>query len=95
MPNSYSPAPKSGFVLVERRMLHHFQILPFLLAFGVGMAVFYFIKPEQQERVVKWPHPQNVGKITYRDRNGLCYTFKEKLVDCGSVKEGLKEYNYE
>lgn len=76
-------------------MLHHLQLLPFLIGLGVGLFVFYVGKPEQQERVVKWPHPSNAGKVVYRDRNGLCYTFKEKLVDCGTVKEGLREYNYE
>lgn len=76
-------------------MFHHFKILPFLIGFGFGLMVFYIAKPEAQERVVKWPHPSNVDKNIYRDRNGLCYKFQEKLVDCGTVKEHLKEFHFE
>ena len=76
-------------------MFHHFRLLPFIIGLGLGIAIFFFLKPEAKDRVVKWPHPSNAGKITYRDRNGLCYKFKEQIVDCGSVKATLKEYAFE
>ncbi len=76
-------------------MFHHFRLLSFIIGLGLGIAIFFFLKPEAKDRVVKWPHPSNAGKITYRDRNGLCYKFKEQIVDCGSVKATLKEYAFE
>ena len=76
-------------------MFHHFLLIPFLIGLGLGIAIFFFLKPETKDRVVKWPHPSNVEKITYRDRNGLCYKFKEQIVDCSSVKDTLKEYAFE
>ncbi len=53
------------------------------------------LKPETKERVVKWPHPSNTGKVTYRDRNGLCYVFESQIVDCATVKENLQTYAFE
>ena len=76
-------------------MFERFHILPFLLGLSVGIAIFFFIKPETKDRVVKWPHPSNAGKLVYRDRNGLCYKYKEQIVDCGSVKESLQEFAFQ
>ena len=76
-------------------MFHHLKFIPFIIGLGLGLAIFLFAKPESQDRVVKWPHPSNAGKLIYRDRGGLCYKFKDKLVDCGTVKGDLKEYNFQ
>jgi hypothetical protein len=76
-------------------MFHHFKILPFLAGLIVGGVIFLGLKPETKERVVKWPHPSNTGKVTYRDRNGLCYVFESQIVDCATVKENLQTYAFE
>lgn len=76
-------------------MLERFHVLPFLFGLGLGITIFFFLKPEAQEKVVKWPHPSNAGKLVYRDRNGLCYTYKQQIADCGSVKESLQEYSFQ
>jgi hypothetical protein len=60
-------------------MFHHFRLLPFLAGLAVGAVVFFYLKPESKERVVKWPRPENCGKFTYRDRNGLCYVFESQI----------------
>ena len=63
----------------------------------MGGIVFLKLKPESggMDRVVKWPRPENAGKVTYRDRNGLCYTFEAQIADCATVKEHLKTYSFE
>lgn len=79
-------------------MFHHFKLLPFLAGLAAGYVVFFIIRPDASktgDRVVKWPNPENAGKITYRDRNGMCYTFEAQLADCAKVKESLTTYNYE
>ena len=76
-------------------MFHHFKLLPFLAGLAVGAVVFFYLKPESKERVVKWPRPENCGKITYRDRNGLCYVFESQIADCSKVKDSLKSYTLE
>ena len=76
-------------------MWERFKILPFLAGLLIGGIIFLGIKPESKERVVKWPHPENAGKVTYRDRNGLCYTFESQITDCAKVKEHLQTYSFE
>lgn len=58
---------------IGRKMFFgRFRFLPFLAGLILGGIVFLVFKPESKDRVVKWPHPENAGKVTYRDRNGLC-----------------------
>lgn len=76
-------------------MWHHLKFLPFIAGLIAGAIVFFGFKPETKERVIKWPHPNNAGKMTYRDRNGLCYTFEAQIADCAKVKDSLVTYAFE
>jgi hypothetical protein len=76
-------------------MLNHFKIIPFLIGLVFAAVIFLGIKPEASERVVKWPRPENAGKVTYRDRNGVCYTFEAQITDCDKVKDSIKNYAIE
>ena len=77
-------------------MFKHFKILPFILGLVIGAVIFLGFKPESaMDKVVKWPHPKNAGKVVYRDRNGLCYTFEAQIADCAKVKEKLVNYAFE
>jgi hypothetical protein len=72
-------------------MLNHFEILPFLLGFAVGIAGILLWKPKARV-VVKYPHPSNVEQLTYKDPNGVCYTYKAKEVNCDANEGRLKPY---
>jgi hypothetical protein len=76
-------------------MLNHFKVLPFLIGLVVATIIFLGLKPETNERVVKWPRPENAGKVTYRDRNGICYLFEAQITDCAKVKDKIKNYSIE
>lgn len=76
-------------------MFNRFELVPFLVGLVSAGIVFFYFKPETKDRVVKWPHPSNAGKVTYRDRNGLCYTFEAQITDCAKVKESLQAYAFE
>ncbi len=77
-------------------MWNHFKVLPFLAGIILSGIVFIYLKPESAiDKVVKWPHPNNAGKIVYRDRNGLCYTFEAQIADCTKVQDKLKAYAFE
>ena len=77
-------------------MLERFHILPFLAGLLIAAIIFLGIKPETAgDRVVKWPRPENAGKVTYRDRNGVCYTFESQITDCAKVAEKLQNYAFE
>jgi hypothetical protein len=76
-------------------MPNHFRIVPFLVGLAVAAVIFLGLKPEASERVVKWPRPENAGKVTYRDRNGICYSFEAQIVGCEKVKDKIKNYSIE
>ena len=76
-------------------MLKHFKLIPFVSGLIIGAIIFFGFKPDTKDRVVKWPNPENAGKVVYRDRNGLCYKFESQIVDCSKVKEKLQTYSFE
>jgi hypothetical protein len=52
-----------------------------LRLFAIDKPIFY-----------KWPHPENAGKIKYKDKNGLCYEYESETVDCATNKAKIKPY---
>jgi hypothetical protein len=72
-------------------MFKHFRILPFLFGVVIGIVGIYFAKP-QETVIMKYPTPENSGKITYRDKNGVCYTYDAKQVECDKNEHRLKTY---
>jgi hypothetical protein len=72
-------------------MLKHFRILPFLFGIVIGIVGIYFVKP-QEVVVMKYPTPENAGKVTYRDKNGVCYKYDAKKVECDKNEHRLKTY---
>lgn len=72
-------------------MLKHFSILPFICGVALGIVGIYFMKP-QETIIYKYPTPENVGKLTYKDKNGVCYKYSGKEVDCDKNETKLKTY---
>jgi hypothetical protein len=38
----------------------------------------------------KWPSPDNMGKVTYKDKNGICYQYQGDIVDCDANKDKIR-----
>jgi len=72
-------------------MLNHFEIMPFLIGFVVGIVGILIWKPKPRV-IIKYPHPTNIEQLTYRDPNGVCYTYKSKEVSCDANEQSLKPY---
>jgi len=72
-------------------MWKHLMIMPFLLGLVLGIGGIYFIKPETTV-VYKYPTPENVGKLSYKDKNGVCYQYSGKEVNCDKNDGKLKNY---
>ena len=72
-------------------MLKHFRIIPF----GVGLAIGYYLLTiyKTEPRVIyEYPHPSNVDTRTYRDKNGICYGYTSKEVNCDQHEHTIKPY---
>jgi hypothetical protein len=40
----------------------------------------------------KYPTPENCGKVVYKDKNGICYKYSTKQVDCDKNQSRLKDF---
>ena len=72
-------------------MLKHIMIWPFIVGLIIGIVGIYIVKPVQNI-IYKYPSPENVGKLTYKDKNGVCYIYNSKEVDCDKNESRLKDY---
>jgi len=72
-------------------MLKHLMIMPLIIGAILGIAGIYFLKPEATI-TYKYPTPQNAGTLTYKDKNGVCYQYEGKEVNCDANDAKLKNY---
>jgi hypothetical protein len=62
-------------------LLNNIRPLCFFLAFGVGLLACYMFTPPPQV-AVRFPSPNNAGKIVYKDEDHNCYAYKSEEVAC-------------
>jgi hypothetical protein len=72
-------------------MISHIKIFPLILGLVIGIIAIMFIKP-QQNVVYKYPTPNTAGKEIYRDKNGICYKYNAKELDCDKNESRLKDF---
>jgi hypothetical protein len=58
-----------------------FNILAFVIAFGLGILYVYLDSPKQR-MIIKYPTPYNIDKIVYKGLDEECYKFKANEVKC-------------
>lgn len=62
----------------------------FFLSLAIGLLIFYVIAP-QKRIVIKYPNPENAGKVVYKDTNENCFKFKAEEVNCPKDKNQIKD----
>ena len=72
-------------------MIKHVRLFPFIFGIIIGVIAIFFVVP-QKTVVHKYPTPENAGKITYKDKNGVCYKYNATVVDCDKNESRLKEF---
>lgn len=72
-------------------MFKHIKIVPFAIGILIGIIGIYFFKPEKTV-LIKYPTPENCMKLMYKDKNGVCYQYKSKTVDCDKNENKLKPF---
>lgn len=68
------------------------NIYYFLISLTVGLLFAYLFTP-QPEVIIKYPTPENAGKVVYKDVNDVCYKYKANEVSCPSDKSKIVD-NY-
>jgi len=72
-------------------VLAHLEFFPFLCGLAAGIFVVYIIKPAPMV-ITKYPTLENTGDVVYKDRNGACFYYDSKTVDCAKNEERIKPY---
>ena len=72
-------------------MLKHIQIIPLIIGIIMGICGIMFIKPDKTV-VYKYPSTSEKDKTIYKDKNGVCYRYKAKEVDCDKNEAKIKAF---
>lgn len=72
-------------------MLKHIRLIPLILGLVIGFIAIFLLKPEKNV-VYKYPTPDTAAKLTYKDKNGICYKYKTTQVNCDSNESRLKDF---
>ena len=62
----------------------------FLISLFIGFFIVYSTSPPP-EIIIKYPTPDNVNDIIYKDSNDVCYKYKANEVECPSNKSLIEE----
>jgi hypothetical protein len=72
-------------------MIKHIMLVPLLVGITLGIIAVIFVKPDQKI-VHKYPNPEEKTKTIYKDKNGVCYTYSAKKIDCDKSEGKLKNF---
>lgn len=73
------------------RFFNKIQIVPMMLSFFIGFFIVYILKPAPMI-IFKNPNLDNAGKTLYVDRNGTCFQYVVKKVDCDKNEDKIRPY---
>lgn len=73
------------------KFLNHLEFFPFLIGLTVGIFIVYILKPAPVV-ITKFPNLENTAEIVYKDRNGTCFQYTPKTVDCDKAEDRIKPY---
>lgn len=58
----------------------------FIVALAFGMFYVYMSTPTPKI-VIKYPNPENAGKVVYKDSSDSCYTYQALKTECTKSTE--------
>ncbi len=71
-------------------MLKYIEPLYFFLALFIGL-FFTYISTPIPDIVIKYPTPENTGKIIYKDDADVCYKYRSEEVECPVDKSKIRK----
>ncbi|NBT47269.1 MAG: hypothetical protein EBT07_05535 [Actinobacteria bacterium] len=73
------------------KYLNHLEFFPFLIGLTIGIFCVYILKPAPIV-INKYPNLENTADVIYKDRNGTCFQYSAKTVECDKVEDRIKPY---
>jgi hypothetical protein len=73
------------------RFTDYINPLAFFIALAIGLFFTYIYSPPKKI-IIKWPTPENAGKVIYRDTDNTdsCYKYKANEIPCPDDKSMIK-----
>lgn len=72
-------------------MLQHFRFIPLMIGLLLGIVGVYFVNPEGNI-TYKYPTLETAKVLIYKDKNGVCYKYNPKEVECDKNESRLKDF---
>jgi len=72
-------------------LLKNIKFFPLLMSFAFGIFIVYILKPTPII-IIKYPNIENAGKLIYKDRNGTCFVYETKEVDCNANEGRIRAF---
>lgn len=66
----------------------YIHVPSFFIALAIGLFFTYIFSPPKKI-IIKWPTPENVGKVIYKDDAESCYKYKANEIPCPSDKSQI------
>jgi hypothetical protein len=67
----------------------YINVPSFFIALAIGLFFTYIYAPPKKI-IIKWPTPENAGKVIYKDYSNLCYKYKADNIECPDDKSLIK-----
>ncbi len=64
----------------------------FFIALAIGLFFTYIYAPPKKV-IIKWPTPENAGKVIYQDHSDTCYKYKANEVSCPADQSLIANVN--
>ncbi len=71
-------------------MLKYIEPFYFFIALFIGM-FFTYISTPIPDIIIKYPTPENAGRVIYKDDADVCYKYRAEEVQCPSDKSKIKQ----
>ena len=72
-------------------LFKNIKFFPLLISFAFGIFIVYILKPAPIV-IIKYPNIENAGKLIYKDRNGTCFVYETKEVDCDKNESRIRAF---
>jgi hypothetical protein len=73
------------------KFFNHLEFLPFMIGLTVGFFIVYILKPAPMV-LTKFPNLENTEDLVFKDRNGVCFKYDTKTVDCDAAEDRIAPY---
>ncbi len=73
-------------------MLKYIEPFYFFIALFIGM-FFTYISTPIPDIIIKYPTPENAGRVIYKDDADVCYKYRAEEVQCPSDKSKIKQFD--